>query len=161
MSLDINTPKGQVSLSQEQQLIAAIENNYAGYQVIQTPKSLDAEVDGILCKGAVMVGVIENKCRDMSLATLKRFGNEWLLTFEKINKGALLARSLRIPFIGYLYLVPDGIALAIKLSDENGNLLPKIRIERTKTQATTNGGHAVRTNAYVCMDDAKSIRVTA
>lgn len=161
MSLDINTPKGQVSLSQEQQLIAAIESNYVGYRVIQTPKALDSEVDGFICKGTEIVGVMENKCRDMSQATLKRFGNEWLLTFEKITKGAALARSLRIPFIGYLYLVPDGIALAIKLSDEHGNLLPKIRIERTKTQATTNGGHAVRTNAYVCMDDAKQIRVVA
>lgn len=157
MSLDINTPKGQVTLAQEQELIAKLLYGKEGYQVIQTPKKEPSDVDGFMCKGNEIVMVMENKCRDMTKEQLMKWGNEWLVTYEKIVKGASVCKQLKVPFYGFLYLVPDKVALSIRLADKDGNFLPKIRIERTETQETVNGGKVTRTNAYINMDLAKEI----
>lgn len=157
MSLDINTPKGQLTLAQEQELIAKILEGKEGYQVIQTPKSEASDVDGFFCKGDQILMVMENKCRDMSLEQLKNWGNEWLVTYEKIVNGANVCKQLKVPFYGFLYLVPDKVALSIRLADKDGNFLPNIRLARTETQKTVNGGKVVRTNAYISMDGAKPL----
>jgi hypothetical protein len=158
MTLNINTPLGQESLAHEQELCAAIARE-TKYRVVQTPKWEAAAVDGFLCTGSEVCGLIENKCRNLTLAQLRQWGNEWLITHDKLVRGAALAKALKVPFFGVLYLVPDGIALSIRLTDKEGNLLPNIRLERTETQATINGGRKVRTNAYVNMQGAKHIQV--
>jgi hypothetical protein len=98
---------------------------------------------------------VEIKAREMTEAELKRFGNEWLVTFEKIQKGALIAKSLCVPFYGVLYLIPDQKTYLVKLTDEHGNIVAPMRLEVTETQATCNGGTALRTNAYVSVEGAK------
>lgn len=155
MSLDINTPKGQISLQQEQEMLAIITKACPGFSTVQTPKWAAAEVDGLVVKGTAIAAIFESKCRDMTRDQLSRFGDEWLVTFEKLQKGAAIARSLCVPFVGYLYLVPDKKVLSVRIADEQGNFLPKIRLERTETQATTNGGQTTRTNAYISMATAK------
>lgn len=157
MSLDIATPKGQISLQQEQSMLAIIETGHPGFRAIQTHKDKPADVDGFIVHGQSIMAVFESKCRDMTREQLAKFGNEWLVTFEKLQKGALIARALCVPLVGYLFLVPDKKVLSVRLTDERGNYLPKIRIERTETQATTNGGEIVRTNAYIDMSSAKEI----
>ena len=158
MSLDINTPKGQESLAQEQEMLDLLHKAFPLATFAQTPKDLPADVDGFAIMGANKVAaVFESKCRDMSRAQLSKFGDEWLVTFEKIQKGAQIAKSLCVPLVGYLYLVPDKKVLMVRIADENGNFLPKIRIERTETQATTNGGQIVRTNAYIDVSGAKVV----
>ena len=159
MTLDINTPKGQISLSQENLLIKSIEEKFKGYKIIQTPKHDSADVDGIMIKDNIIFCIIENKCRNLTRVQLKKFDDEWLVTYEKILKGAILSKALCVPFVGYLYLVPDEIALSIAITDNHGNIIAPMRISVTETQATTNGGKAIRTNAYIKMTNAKNIKI--
>lgn len=155
MSLDIATPAGQTALAQERALLRAVEVSFPAIRCVETKKDAPAKVDGFLVgKGGIVTGVFESKCRDLSREQLRRFGDEWLITFEKIAAGADLARSLCVPFFGFLHLTPDGRGLALRITDEAGNFLPRIRLARTETQRTVNGGLAVRTNAYVNVEGA-------
>lgn len=144
-----------MSLDQEQELIGRIK--LQSVDVIQTPKTEPADIDGFVVKDGTIVAVLENKCRNMTTDILQKFGNEWLVTYEKIAKGADVAKRLRVPFVGALYLIPDNKVLLVTIADKMGNLLPRIRIQRSKTQETINGGEIVRTNAYISMDGAKEI----
>ena len=155
MSLDIATPKGQISLKQEGEMLDILLGACPGIKVLQTPKDQPADVDGVIARAGSIIAVFESKCRELTRTQLRNFGDEWLVTFEKLQKGALLAKSLCVPFIGYLYLVPDRRVLSVRIADDRGNFLPNIRIERTETQATTNGGQIIRTNAYIRMAGAR------
>jgi hypothetical protein len=156
MTLDINTPKGQESLQQEQEMLQIIKRSAPAFEFAQTPKEASAEVDGIVMKDRTLIAVFESKCRNMSHKDLAgSFGNEWLITYEKLVKGASIARSFQIPFVGYLFLVPDKKVLSVVICNKNGDLIPKIRVERTETQKTINGGLVTRTNAYIDMETAK------
>ena len=111
-------------------------------------------MDGFTIKGDRITSCFESKCRKMTRRQLAQWGNEWLVTYEKIQHGATLARTLGVPFYGFLYLVPDGIILTVKIADKQGDFLPRIRLERTETQRTINGGKIVRTNAYIDISNA-------
>ena len=159
MSLDIETPKGQESATQEVSMIQAINDLYPKFQFITTDKSKPANVDGVLTLDGQIKAVIESKCRSASLDELRgSFKNEWLVTYEKLTKGCALAKSLCVPFVGFLYLLKSESILSIQIADEYGVFLPSIRIVRTKTQATINGGSIVRANAFIHMANAKVIK---
>ena len=153
--MDINTPLGQESLAHEQEMLEIIRRHAPTFEFQQTPKEYAADVDGVVTKSNQLVAVFESKCRNMSMSDLLGYGNEWLLTYEKLVKGASIARAFQIPFVGYLFLIPDKTVLSTVICNKNGDLIPKIRIERTETQKTINGGSVTRTNAYVSMETAK------
>ena len=154
MNLDINTPRGQQSLSQERKLIKALAAVYPDISFVETHKALPAQIDGLMVKGETLVGIYENKCRNMSSDDMHKFNDEWLVTYEKIMHGAELSKRLRVPFYGFLYLVKNSTGVAVQITDDEGNIRPKIRIERTETQRTINGGSIVRTNAYIDITDS-------
>lgn len=149
MQLDITTEKGQQSLSQERVLLASAQAVYQGIQFVETNKNAPAQIDGFMIRDDEIIGVYESKCRNMNVAQMHQFNDEWLVTFEKILNGAALSRRLYVPFYGLLYLVKEPVGLILKITDERGNILPKVRIEQTTTQKTINGGFIVRTNAYI------------
>lgn len=149
MQLDINTEKGQQSLSQERTLISSAQAAYEGILFIETNKSAPAQIDGFMVRNGEVVGVYESKCRNMTIEQMHRFNDEWLITFEKILNGADLSKRLYVPFYGLLYLVQEPIGVILKITDEKGNILPRVRLEQTSTQKTINGGSIIRTNAYV------------
>ena len=149
MQLDINTERGQQSLSQERILIKSAQAVYKDISFIETNKHAPAQIDGFMVRDGEIVGVYESKCRNMTIEQMNRFNDEWLVTFEKILNGAELSKRLYIPFYGLLYLVQEPVGVILKITDEKGNILPRVRIEQTTTQKTINGGSIVRTNAYV------------
>lgn len=161
MSLDIQTEKGQVSLEQEQILINSFERNYPDYLTIQTPKDEPSDVDGFIVSKSKneIVSVFETKCRNATLNQMKNWGNEWLVTYEKIVKGAEVARRLCVSFTGLLYLIDEPIGLVVKIADRDGNFLPKIRIEKTLTQRTINGGEVFRNNAFIDISTSSKFRI--
>jgi hypothetical protein len=79
---------------------------------------------------------------------------EWLVTYQKLKDGQAIADALCTKFVGFLYL-PDADILMFKTlwSKEHGWATP-MRIMQTRTQATINGGSAVRENAFINMTDA-------
>lgn len=160
MSLDINSPLGQNSLAQEQKLLRALEASFPNITIVQTIKRSPADVDGFGLKNGYIVFLFESKCRNLTRERLRnQFDDEWLLTFDKLMDGAEISKRLCIPFYGFLYLISDDKGLAIKLTDSNGQLQPQIRLERTETQRTINGGLITRTNAYVKVTNAKEFLV--
>jgi hypothetical protein len=105
-----------------------------------------------------VVGVVEQKSRNMSLEQLQNWDNEWLITYEKIEAGRYVANSLGVPFIGFLYLIPDDLLITKQLSNAHGEWTCDFRTALTETQETINGGKIVRENAYIDLTGAKHIR---
>ena len=146
--MDIFTPKGQESLEQERKLLASF-CAATNYSVIETDKNQPAQVDGFIVNDGVLCGVFESKCRKADVAKMHKWGDEWILTHQKLLDGAEISKRLCTPFYGIVYLLDEPIGIFIKLTDSEGKVLPKVRVENTETQATINGGTVVRANAYI------------
>jgi len=160
--MDINSVRGQDSLMHERIMSMWIETAWK-CRYIETPKDSPALIDAIITdeRGGTMRAVVETKCRyNLKLAQLKNsFNNEWLVTWTKVQNAMQIAISLGVPCVGLLYLVEEKTLLVQKLSDQYGNLMAKLRIENTKTQATINGEKAVRNNAFIDMTNAKIYQI--
>jgi hypothetical protein len=157
--LDVNSPKGQASLEHELRAVQLWNSHYTDYTYVHTPKNGPALVDAVICDNDCnVVAVVEQKSRNMSLEQLQNWNNEWLITFEKIEAGRYVANSLGVPFIGFLYLIPDDLLITKQLSNANGEWTCNFRTALTETQETINGGKIVRENAYIDLTEAKHIR---
>ena len=151
--MDILTKKGQKSLEYEREMLERIRHNLCKTHkedsyLIETDKNMDAKVDGIIVKNNQVSGIFESKCRDLSLMQLTDFGS-WLVTLDKIMDGKRLSEMLRVPYIGFLYLIKDRIIMYWKITDKYGDFTFDFEVKKTKTQKTINGGVAYRTNAYL------------
>jgi hypothetical protein len=153
--LDINTPKGQISLQQENKMLRRIED-YWGAKIIETDKEKPSTVDGFLVKNNIIVGVFESKCRNLSLDELNGFGS-WLITAQKIEKGRLISEYVGAPFLGFLYLLKDDKIMFWKITDDTGVYLFDFEAMETETQATINGGRVVRKNAYLPVEHGQMV----
>ena len=155
MDLDINTKKGQESLRHEKKMLEKIKLSFS-VQLIETPKNMDSKIDGIIVKDDQISGIFESKCRDMSYMELLDY-KSWLVTFNKIMDGKKISEMLRVPFFGFLYLIPDELVFYWKITDEFGEFRFGFNIKRTLTRKTINGGMAMRTNAYLPVKYANEI----
>ena len=156
--LDINTAKGRVAAQQQVEALKIISHHCGTYFV--TTSDTDAA-----CVDAFAIGedgsieaVAEIKSRGMTRHQLEQYGDEWLVSFDKIKNGMELAKMLRVPFIGVLYLVPDGLVMTVVIANKRGDIVVPMRINRTETQKSINGGLTVRTNSYINMRSAKCYR---
>jgi hypothetical protein len=156
MKLDIGTPRGQQTLADELDAVAIYESHYPQCRYIHTPKKEPADIDGLIVGrlDASLVCITETKCRYDT--TLERFADvynaEWLVTFTKIINGIRVGEALCVPFYGFLYIVPDRALLMRRIwSPQNGLEFARLVVRKTKTQATCNGGEAVRDNAFLEM----------
>ena len=158
--MDVLTPRGQATVAQEKMLLrCALLFAFPGCGLVETDKNKPASIDGIIVRDGVAVGIFESKCRDLTQARLRSFGNEWMITAEKLEKGRMLAAHLCAPYFGLVYLVPDKIGLKILIADERGNFVCPMRAANTETQATVNGGRKMCDVAYVNMAAAESFWV--
>jgi hypothetical protein len=80
-----------------------------------------------------------------------------LVTFDKLEKGKQIAKSLCVPFIGFLYLNQSDILLVQQISNHIG-YVPEIIIFQTTTQKNINGGQIIRSNAYIDMSNATVLK---
>jgi hypothetical protein len=157
--LDIQTEKGQRSVQQEAEAIKLFSKNAKEWDYFHTSKSGISIVDGLLFKDGILDGIVEVKCRSCDEDTFKnKWDNEWLITYDKIDKGRNCAKLLHVPLYGFLYLTPDKLLMMIKISDESGQFVCRFRVDKTRTQKTTNGGSAKRNNAFISMQNAKEYK---
>ena len=159
--MDILTKKGQKSLEYEREMLERIRHNLCKTHkedsyLIETDKNMDAKVDGIIVKNNQVSGIFESKCRDLSLMQLMDFGS-WLVTLDKIMDGKRLSEMLRVPYIGFLYLIKDKIIMYWKITDKYGDFTFDFEVKKTKTQKTINGGTACRVNAYLPFDKGNEL----
>ena len=162
-NLDIATPRGQLTLADESRVAAFVES-VQGYRYATTDKRTAAPVDALLINASqTIVGVVETKCRyDVTEAEFdQRYRSEWLVTWDKILSGLSIAQQVRVPFFGFLFLVKSNRLLTFRIANSAGLYVPAMRICQTETQATVNGGTAVRNNAFINMRDAKRYTLPA
>jgi hypothetical protein len=158
--MDILTPKGQKTVEQEKVAIRIFLKKYPDFSYVETPKDQPADIDGFIVKNTTMVSGVEVKCRMMSYHDImNKFDGKWLITYDKIERGISICRSLGIDFRGFLYLVPDQILLIVRLWDCKTGEAAIMDVEETRTQATVNGGSIVRLNAYVDVKHAAIITI--
>jgi hypothetical protein len=139
--------------------IQSFLGKYPDFDFIETPKDQPADIDGFIVKGGTIISGVEVKCRMMSYHDLmNKFNSEWLITYDKIERGIAICRSLGIDFRGFLYLVPEQILIIVKIWDYKTREDCIMKIEETRTQATVNGGSIVRLNAYVDVSNATVIQ---
>lgn len=156
--MDILTPKGQRTLEQEREAVRLFTRTYSGYGFVETPKSRPADIDGFVVFNGAIVSGVEVRCRNLTLADLKhKFDNRWLITSDKVDRGISLCRSLGVDFRGFLYLVPDRTLLIVPVWSYEKGMIADIDLEHTVTQATVNGGTALRLNAYVDVTGATAV----
>ena len=153
--MDILTKKGQKSLEYERTMLERI-SILKKVNIIETDKNMDAKGDGMISQDNQLTGIFESKCRDMSLMKLREFGS-WLVTFDKIMDGKKLSTLLRVPFLGFLYLIPDNIIMYWKITDKYGNFLFDFDVKNTRTQKTINGGSIIRTNAFLPTNKGREV----
>lgn len=160
--MDILTPKGQASLEQEHRAIARFTKLFPKYDWLETDKAEPAAVDGFFYVhergdgSNVLSAVVEVKCRKDTRATFRHaYNNEWLITHDKLLKGQEVSKLCRVPFIGILWLVPEQYLIVVQFTNRKGEFLIDFEVHETETQATINGGTALRDNAFVPLASAK------
>lgn len=153
--LDVLTPRGQESLEHERACAALYMAANPGIRYVGTPKDGSACVDAVLDRGGVIIGVVEQKSRVMTMLDFARYDFSWLVTFDKLVAGREVAVKFGVPLVGFLYLVPDAVLLAQRLTNPDGTFAVRLRVEHTETQRTINGGSIIRANAYIDMRQAR------
>lgn len=161
MSLDILTHKGQQSVEQEQDAIAIWHHHYPTLRYCETPKGKPAAVDAVLVnKSGIVVGVVETKCREMTMDDFNtRYKAQWLVTFAKMLHAIEVAEALQVKMMGFLYLVPDRVLLCKTLWSPDGGYLVDFTVSKTETQKTINGGLIKRDNAFIDMGVSQCLRM--
>lgn len=156
--MDIMTPKGQITLQQERMATRLFTERFPPFKFIETPKDQPADIDGFIIRDDLLVSGVEVKCREMTALDLReRFNNRWLVTQDKLDRGIALCKSLGVDFRGFLYLVPEKILFIVPIWSNTKGLVADIEIEQTVTQATVNGGQALRLNAFIDVSKAKVV----
>jgi len=157
--MDVLTPKGQRSRWHEDRAVKIWLHHFPTYSYVETPKDKPAVVDAVLSVNNSIKAVVETKCRNITLFDLQgKFNNEWLMTHDKMIKGSEIASALSVPFIGFLYLIQDEILMYQKLWEPEVGWVCSMAIRPTWTQATINGGKALRSNAFIDMSKATQLR---
>lgn len=162
MKLDINTEKGQQSLSDERKAHSIIENCW-NINVIETPKNKISVGDGFLIKDGVIKAFFETKCRyDMTYSELIDRGS-WLVTNDKIKACRTISKLLQVPFIGFLYLLPKSdpsqeLLLYWKITNDDGEYVFNFEVKQQETQRSINGGISNRINAYFPVEHMRQVQ---
>lgn len=140
---------------QEAAAIRIFLEKYRDFDFIHTPKGEPADIDGFITDETTLISGVEIKCRMMTCDQLFHdYKGRWLITYDKIERGISICRSLGVDFRGFLYLVPDETLLIVKIWDHRTHETVDMDLEETRTQATVNGGSIVRLNAYISIAGA-------
>ena len=155
--MDILTTKGQETLKDVARAKAIFLYNHDDYYYFETPPDQPSDIDAVIVKDQIVQALAEVKCRyDCDLSKFQNeYENRWLITNDKIERGKTLAKAMRVPLLGLLYIVQSDILLVQKICDRDGMYIPDIQVRMTDTQRSINGGSASRENAFIDMSKAR------
>ena len=162
-TLDVQSPRGQVAVRDEERAVALFEQRYPNYRYCHTDKQTMAKLDGMIWhRDDRLAYLVLTSCRyDCTLDTFAGWDWEWLVTWRKLQQGAIISRYLQAPLLGFLYVVDQQTLLVQTLYNP---VFPPaqrwrtpIRVDRTVTQATINGGRVMRWNAFIKIDKAQRL----
>lgn len=150
MSLDCLTPKGREWIARQHEAIELYRRRFPHFDIAHFDDESAAELDFVVIDDGNVKAFGEVRSREMtSEALFNQFRGEWIVTEEKLLRGMDIARRLRTRFFMLLYMVPEKRIFVEPIVDEHGFIHGKWRVDRTATQATSNGGTAVRDNAFL------------
>lgn len=155
--LDCETTLGKVFMDEQYKTQAILEAR--GYTVVNTP-SADHNSDVMLAKEIegklTLFGIAEIKSRRMAGSRIidRKYVEDYgyLVTYEKITYGAKISSLYKVPFFLVVNLLLDNRIMVWQLTDKYGESTMNYKIKETQTQATCNGGSAIRLNAYLPLD---------
>lgn len=153
--LDCNTENGRRFIAEQSESATRFAEAY-GYGVIQTADTMPADLDAMFYKDGQLVGIAEIKSREMSMSELEGFGS-YLITLEKLMKGAELSRRLSVPYILIVRLLKDDVLFYWRITDGTGQIRCPFDVRSTETKRTCNGGTATRANAYLPFINGKRV----
>lgn len=158
MILACKTLKGREAVIEELKFTDRLREKFKPYEFWPTDKDREAvaRVDGIITFEGFVHRVYEIKCRNMTYDQLKGY-NSWLVTKQKIVDGATTSKLLSVPFVGFLWLIPDEMGFVWNITDVRGSYLFNFGVSNTLTQETCNGGEIERENAYLPLVEGKRI----
>jgi hypothetical protein len=151
--LDCHTERGARWITKQCEIASRVASRF-GYGVVHTPDG-DAKLDCLFIKDGNLVGVAEIKSRDLLLRQLEGHGS-YLITEEKLLIGIEVAKALRVPFCLIINLTDADVI--IRICNSKGEKCVHWESKVTTTQATCNGGEAVRQNAYVSLEGMNVFR---
>lgn len=131
----------------ERQLSAAIMQKF-GVSVIRTGEP-HAPIDALWVRMGQCVGCSEHKVRRTSREEIRQMGDTYLITEQKLLDGAQAGSLLGVPFYVVALLMPDAMAYVWQITNAMGEPQVAWEARETKTQATCEGGEALRVNAYL------------
>jgi len=154
MSLAITTERGKISAQDQHDALEIVfRDSEWSYKEFRNDKP--SMVDAMIYR-EFLEAVVEVKARDFGINQLRStFKNEWLVSAHKIDSMMAASALLCVPGYFILYMKPDRMCMMVKVTEESGLPCRKYRMEETWTQATCNGGKALRVNAFIDMEDAK------
>jgi hypothetical protein len=110
-----------------------------------------APLDGILTKNGIIKTVFEAKCREMSLAKLRAYGN-YIITEEKMRQGVATGKALGVGF-SILIGLEDADCI-LKVSNHYGDILPHVEYRESLTWKDSKKVERIlRNNAYIDVRD--------
>ncbi len=156
--LDCQTEKGQVYISHENWTANWIEDRANGKTKLRKFKELTSRADRVAFSiSGAKQALIEIKARNMTLNQLNNWGNEYMISEDKINKCQKLSVKYKIPFFVFVNLIDDKYILRLKVLNNKGEFVIPYRIEYDKeTQSTCNGGKKFD-NVYMLKTSPESI----
>ncbi|MFZ9725636.1 MAG: hypothetical protein ACO3EH_00385 [Ilumatobacteraceae bacterium] len=153
MTLDCNTPAGQLAIAQQHEALRAA-CRYFNAQVAITDDTSSASVDAVLIMDGCVSAVVEVKCRMLTVQTLEQFGS-LLITEQKLVDLRQAARLLCAEGFVFAYLTRDAVVAYWKICDDAGVRTLEYETKTTATKATVNGGEALRLNAFLPYNQAR------
>jgi len=118
-------------------------------------RKVQGYLDGVLTEAGEIRAVVEMKCRDADWCT---FENTWdkevMIRRNKLENGKRGSRLFGVPFVLLYYLAQEDILLEMAVTDNAGNVVQPVRLERTQTRANIDGGEAFEMNAFIDMNGA-------
>lgn len=156
--MDIFTPKGQKSLSDEREMIKSLDHAYKSngknVSFVETPKDKPSKVDGFIVENGIVIGIYESKCRYIDRAKMLEYDDKLIISHHKIESGIRMSCDIFAPFYVLAYLVNEPTCFMIQITDDTGKKVIDVDVRKTYTQASINGGIALRDNAFISIDKA-------
>ena len=129
--LNCQKPAGIESLRQNRIALKAIERQ-TGLEFLSISDQEPSRIDGFIYDPAkgIITGIYEVKTRSYSLHKLRTtFGNEWMISWSKIQAALEVTRHTKLPFYGVLHLFDDNIVMMVEILNHKASWVAKHKIE--------------------------------
>lgn len=161
-NLACDTPRGKVATDDQKIAIEAVVRHLADERISAVHTVEPAKVDCFfVTPDDDVFAVAEVKTRyHLTIEKLKgEFSNTWLISSDKLKAMQTVCMLVNVIGYGILYLKDSNLILMLQIYDERGCPAIHWGEHETETQATINGGTALRWNAYIPMHTAEIIQL--